>query len=190
MFGFLKRVEPPKFGQRVSLVSPPQLALTKQVQNVLQCNYTTIPGCPAYRILDVDEERESRANIKEGRSKIDGIYFDLVVIDKDTFKPICVFRMDPNAHLSEENYNEGTRNLLEAARAARLAMFVVPIINEYDHFKIAAHLKTVIPAECLIDRKGDYLKNRADRERQAEIDAERVEFDNCAWKRGGGIKLR
>jgi len=172
------------------MVSPHQLALIKQVQNILQCKYTALPGCPANRVLDVDENRESRTGIKEGRAKIEALYFDLVVTDEETLKPICVFRMDPNAHLSEEHYNEGTRSLLEAAKSARLAIFVVPIIHEYDHFKIAAHLKTVIPAECIFDKKADYLKKRADRERQAAIDAERVEYDNCAWKRGGGVKLR
>jgi len=172
------------------MVSPQQLALIKRVQSVLQCNYQALPVCPAHRVLDVDENRESRAGIKEGRSQIEALYFDLVVTDRDTLKPVCVFRMDPNSHLSQEHYNEGTRNLIEATRAAKLPMFVVPIIEEYDHFKIVSHLKTVIPAECLIDKKGDYLKTRAERKRQAEIDAESVEFDNCPWKRGGGVKLR
>lgn len=190
MFGFLKKVEPPKFGQRVSLVSPHQLALIKQVQSILQCNYVALPGCPAVKVLDVDENRESRAVIKEESANIQALYFDLVVTDDETLKPVCVFRMDPNAHLSEEHYNEGTRYLLAAAKSAGLAMFVVPIIHEYDHFKIAAHLKTVISADCLFDKKGDYLKKRAEKSRRAEIDAETVEFDNCAWKRGGGVKLR
>ena len=192
MFEFLKRVEvePLKFGQRVSVISPHQRALIKQVQNILQCNYTAIPGCPAYRVLDVDTDLEGRANIKEGRAKINGVYFDLVVIDKDTFKPICVFRMDPNAHLSEEHYNEGTRNLLEVTRAAGLTMFVVPIIHEYDQFKIAAQLKTVIPAECLVDKKQEYLDKIAEKERQAEIDAEMHAFEKCPWEKGGGGKIR
>lgn len=69
---------------------------------------------------------------QEGRSKIDGLYFDLVVTDKKRLKPICVFRTDPNAHLSQEHYNEGTRNLIEVTRVARLAMLGVPIIDEYD----------------------------------------------------------
>ncbi|MCW8887595.1 MAG: DUF2726 domain-containing protein, partial [Gammaproteobacteria bacterium] len=187
---FFNKVELPAYGQRISVVSPQQLALIKQVQNILQCNYTAIPGCPAYRVLDVDEDIESRSDIKKGRAKIEGIYFDLVVIDKDTFKPICVFRMDPYAHLSEEHYNEGTRNLLEVTRSVKLPMFVVPIINEYDHFKIVAHLKTVISSDCLLDKKRDYLKRVEEEERKAAMDSEMHAYDNCPWEKGGGNQIR
>jgi hypothetical protein len=190
MFGFTKKVEPVKYGQRVSVVSPFQLALIKQVQGILQCNYTAIPGCPAYRVLDVDEDLEHRSGVKKGRSRIDGVYFDLVVIDKETFKPICVFRMDPNAHRAEEFYNEGTRNLRMACKTAKLPMFVVPIIKEYDHFKITANLKTVIPAECLFDRKREYLEKKAEKARQDAIDAETHAYSACPWEKGGGGKIR
>lgn len=189
MFGFLKSVEQPKFGKRVSLVSPQQRALINKVQEVLLGNYTVLPGCPADKIIDVDESQHNRADTKEGRELLSHVYFDLVVIGSETLRPICVFRMDPNAHLSEEHYNAGTQYLVGATKIAKLAMFVVPIIHEYDHFKIASYLKKVVPAECVLDKKQEYIKQKEDKKRQAEIDSETYAFDHCPWTEGGGKKL-
>jgi hypothetical protein len=189
MFGLFKS-KPIHFKKRVSVISRNQRSLYKLVQNVVQCNYAVIPGCPAYRVIDVDDSQGSSSAIKNGKRMVDRVYFDLVIIESDGFRPICVFRMDPNGHEPEEKWSEETRNLKAAARSAELPMFVVPILQAYDTFSIVSKLRKVIPEECLVDKQREYMEEKLLKERQEGIDAESVSYKKDPWMTGGGGKVR
>ena len=191
MFGLFKSA-PIHFRKRVSVISRNQRSLYKLVQNVLQCNYSVIPGCPAYRVIDVDDSHEdsNRSAIDKGKRMVNGVYFDLVIIENEGFRPICCFRMDPHGHESEDKWSEETRALQRAAQSAELPMFVVPILQAYDTFSIVAKLRTVIPEECLIDKQREYVEDKLIKERQAALDAESVSYKKDPWIKGGGGKIR
>lgn len=188
MFGLFK-TKPIHFRKRVSVISRNQRSLYKLVQNILQCNYVVVPGGPAYRVIDVDDSQGSRAAIEKGKKMVDGVYFDLVIIENEGFRPICAFRMDPKGNESEESWEDATRELLTAAKSADFPVFVVPILQAYDTFSIVAKLRTVIPEECLIDKQREYMEDRLRKERQAAIDADAVAYKKDPWMKGGAGKI-
>ena len=188
MFGLFKS-KPIHFKKRISVISRNQRSLYKLVQNVVQCNYAVIPGCPAYRVIDVDDSHGSSSAIKRGKQMVDGVYFDLVIIENDGFRPICAFRMDPNGKEPEEKWEDSTKELLNAARSADFPVFVVPILQAYDSFSIVAMLRKVIPEECLIDKQREYMEEKQQKDRQAAIDSDTVSFHKDPWIKGGGGKI-
>ncbi len=182
--------KPIQFRKRVSVISRNQRALYKLVQNILQCNFEVIPGGPAYRFIDVDDSQGSRAAIAKGKKMVDGVYFDLVIIENEGFRPICAFRMDPKGHEAEAHWSQETRELLLAAKSAKFPVFVIPILQAYDSFSIVAKLRTVIPEECLIDKQREYMEYKMAKKRQAELDADAVDYKNDIWIKGGSGKIR
>lgn len=189
MFGLFES-KPIHFRKRVSVISRNQRSLYKLVQNILQCSYVVVPGGPAYRVIDVDDSQGSRSAVAKGKKMVDGVYFDLVIIENEGFRPICAFRMDPKGHEPEDNWEEETKELMAAARSADFPVFVVPILQAYDTFSIVAKLRAVIPEECLIDKQREYMEDKLAKDRQAALDAESVDFKNDTWMDGGGGKIR
>jgi len=188
MFGLFKS-EPIHFKKRVSVISRNQRSLYKLVQNILQCNYVVVPGGPAYRVIDVDDSHGSRSAIEKGKKMVDGVYFDLVIIENEGFRPICAFRMDSKGSEPEENWEDATKELLKAAKSADFPVFVVPILQAYDTFSIVAKLRTVIPEECLIDKQREYMEDKLRKDRQSALYSEALDYKKDPWVKGGGGKI-
>ncbi|MCW8888047.1 MAG: DUF2726 domain-containing protein [Gammaproteobacteria bacterium] len=188
MFGLFKS-KPIQYKKRISVISRNQRSLYKLVQNVLQCNYAVIPGCPAYRVIDVADSEASSASIKKGKKMVDGVYFDLVVIESDGFRPICAFRMDPRGNESEEHWDQSTKDLIAAADSAKLPLFIVPVLQAYDTFSIVAKLRKVIPEECLIDKQREYMEEKLHEEKRVEMESDAVDYKKDPWTKGGGGRI-
>ncbi len=189
MFGLSSSKEI-KFKTKISVISRKQRSLYKLIQGVLLGKYTVIPRCPAYRVIDVDDSQESRSAIEKGKRMVNGVFFDMVIIDNEGLRPICAFIMDPKGHESEENWGKDTVALYKAARSAKFPMFVVPVLQTYDTFSIVAKLRTVIPKECLIDKQREYLEGKELKDKQAALDSKATAFQADPWIDGGAGKAR
>ena len=188
MFG-LSKSKSIHFKKRISVMSRNQRSLYKLIQNLLLGNFQVILGGRAHRIIDVDESQGSRSAIAKGKEMLNGINVDLIIVENEGFRPICAFRMDPRGNESEESWGEATQVLMEAARAAKFPLFVIPILQVYDTASIVARLRTVIPKEGIIDKHAEYLKEKQLKEKAASQEAEALNNQTDPWVLSGGGKV-
>ena len=137
--------KPITFVRKSSILTRNQQSLFKLVRNILiKDKYDVMYARPAYHVFDVDERSNSKSKIKKGREMVGNAYLDILIIDSETLKAVCAFRMDENGDKKASKWSKETRNLVKAAESAKFPLFIVANTKTYSTAEIVAQIKKVI----------------------------------------------
>ena len=171
--------KPITFVRKASILTRNQQSLFKLVRNILiDDQHHVMYARPAYHIFDVDERCNSKSNIKKGREMVGNAYLDIIVVEADSLRAVCAFRMDDNGRKKESEWSKETRNLVKAAESAKFPLFIVPNTKEYSTADIIAQIKQIIPVSKFASQY------RSPAEAKKLIKLEEAE-KNDPWVRGG-----
>lgn len=139
--------KPIAFVRKASIITRNQRSLFKLVRNILiEDKYDVMYARPAYHVFDVDERTNSKSKIKKGREMVSQAYLDIIIVENESLKAVCAFRMDENGDEKEpKKWSKETRDLVTAAESAKFPLFVVANTKSYSTAAIVAQLKKVIP---------------------------------------------
>ena len=138
--------KPITFVRKASTLTRNQRSLFKLVRNILtQEQHDVMYARAAYHVFDVDEHSKSKSNIRKGREIVGNAYLDILVIEKESLRAVCAFRMDDNGDKKASEWSEETRNLVMAAESAKFPLFIVPNTKAYSTAAIIAQIKKIIP---------------------------------------------
>ena len=133
------------FVRKASILTRNQRSLFKLVRNILlEDKHDVMYARPAYHVFDVDERCNSKSNIKKGRKMVKA-YLDILIIESESLRAVCAFRMDDNGDEKESEWSEETRTLVTAAESANFPLFVVANTKSYSTAAIIAKIKKVVP---------------------------------------------
>ena len=142
--------KPITFVKKASTLTRNQQSLFKLVRNILlENNHDVMYARPAYHIFDVDERCNSKSNIKKGRELVGNAYLDIIVVESESLRAVCAFRMDDNGDKKSSEWSEETRNLVTAAESAKFPLFVVANTKSYSTAAIIAKIKKVVPVSTV-----------------------------------------
>ena len=138
--------KPITFVRKSSILTRNQRSLFKLVRNILlEDKHDVMYARPAYHVFDVDERSNSKSNIKKGREMVGHAYLDIIVVESESLRAVCAFRMDENGDKKASEWSEETRNLVKAAESAKFPLFIVPDTKSYSTDEIVALIKRIIP---------------------------------------------
>ena len=138
--------KPITFARKASILSRNQRSLFKLVRNILlEDKHEVMYARPAYHVFDVDERCNSKSNIKKGREMVGNAYLDIIVVENESLKAVCAFRMDENGDKKASKWSKETRNLVTAAESAKFPLFIVTNTKTYSTSAIIAQIKKTIP---------------------------------------------
>ena len=138
--------KPITYVRKAAILTRNQLSLFKLVRNILLVDqHDVMYARPAYHVFDVDDRNNSKSNIKKGREMVGKAYLDILVIESESLRAICAFRMDDNGDKKASKWSKETRNLVAAAESAKFPLFVVPNTKSYSTEAIIAQIKKTIP---------------------------------------------
>ena len=138
--------KPITFVRKASIITRNQRSLFKLVRNILlEDKHDVMYARPAYHVFDVDEGSNSKSKVKRGREMIGNAYLDIIVVESDSLRAVCAFRMDENGDKKESKWSKETRNLVTAAESAKFPLFIVPNTKTYSTSAIVAKIKKTIP---------------------------------------------
>ena len=138
--------KPITFVKKASIITRNQRSLFKIVRNILlEEKHDVMYARPAYHVFDVDESTNSKSNIKKGREMVGRAYLDIIIVENESLRAVCAFRMDDNGDKKASEWSKETRNLVMAAESAKFPLFVVPNAKAYSTSAIIAQLKKIIP---------------------------------------------
>ena len=72
-------------------------------------------------------------------------YLDILIIESESLRAICAFRMDDNGDKEASEWSEETRTLVTAAESAKFPLFVVANTKSYSTAAIIDKIKRVVP---------------------------------------------
>ena len=138
--------KPITFVRKASTLTRNQQSLFKLVRNILlENNHDVMYARPAYHIFDVDDRNNSKSNIKKGRELVGNAYLDIIIVESESLRAVCAFRMDDNGDKKASEWSKETRNLVTAAESAKFPLFVVANTKSYSTAAIIAKIKKVVP---------------------------------------------
>ena len=138
--------KPIAFVKKASILTRNQRSLFKLVRNILlEDKHDVMYARPAYHVFDVDESCNSKSNIKKGREMVGSAYLDIIVVESESLRAVCAFRMDDNGDKKASKWSKETRNLVTAAESAKFPLFIVPNTKTYRTETIVAQIKKTIP---------------------------------------------
>ena len=105
-------------------------------------------------------------------------YLDILVIENESLKAVCAFRMDENGDKKASKWSEETRNLVTAAESAKFPLFIVPNTKEYSTAAIIAQIKKVIP----VSKFASQYRTTAETIHRIEV---KGKDKNDPWMKGG-----
>jgi len=134
------------FVRKASILTRNQRSLFKLVRNILlEDKHDVMYARPAYHVFDVDERSNSKSKIRKGREVVGQAYLDIIIVESDSLRAVCAFRMDENGDKKASEWSEETRNLVKAAESAKFPLFIVPDTKSYSTDEIVALIKRIIP---------------------------------------------
>ena len=166
--------KPITFARKASIVTRNQRSLFKLVRNILiEDQHEVMYARPAYHVFDVDERTNSKSNIKKGRMMVGNAYLDIIVVENESLKAVCAFRMDENGDKKEKEWSKETRNLVKAAESAKFPLFIVPNTKTYSTAAIVAKINRIVP----IKKPGSQKKPTADITQRPGVDGKDVDHN-------------
>ena len=167
------------FVKKASILTRNQRSLFKLVRNVLlEDKHEVMYARPAYHVFDVDEGCNSKSNIKKGREMVGKAYLDILIVESESLKAVCAFRMDENGDQKASKWSKETRNLVMAAESANFPLFIVPDTKTYSTAAIIAKIRKTIP----VSKFASQFRATAEIMHATE---EKEKDDNDPWKKGG-----
>ena len=171
--------KPITFVRKASIITRNQRSLFKLVRNILiEDQHHVMYARPAYHVFDVDERCNSKSNIKKGRQMIGNAYLDILIVENDSLKAVCAFRMDDNGDKKKSKWSQETRNLVIAAESAKFPLFIVANTKEYSTASIIEQIKKVIP----VSKFASQFRSSAVAKQLIDVGEE---DKKDAWKKGG-----
>ena len=138
--------KPITFVRKASILTRNQRSLFKLVRNILlEDKHDVMYARPAYHVFDVDEHCNSKSKIRKGREVVGHAYLDIIVVESESLRAVCAFRMDANGDKKASEWSKETRNLVKAAESAKFPLFIVPDTKSYSTEAIVALIKKTIP---------------------------------------------
>ena len=164
--------KPIAFVRKASILTRNQRSLFKLVRNILtEDQHDVMCARPAYHVFDVDERTKSKSNIRKGREMVGNAYLDILVIEKESLRAVCAFRMDDNGDKKSSEWSEETRNLVMAAESAKFPLFIVPDTKSYSTAAIIAQIKKIIPVSKLASQN----RSTAETKHRTEVKKKDIE---------------
>ena len=164
--------KPIAFVKKASILTRNQRSLFKLVRNILlEDKHDVMYARPAYHVFDVDEGCNSKSNIKKGREMVGSAYLDILVVESESLRAVCAFRMDDNGDKKPSKWSKETRKLVTAAESAKFPLFVVANTKTYRTETIVAQIKKTIPVSKFA------LKYRSNTETKDNIEVKEKDFE-------------
>ena len=184
--------KPITFVRKASILTRNQLSLFKLIRNILLVDqHDVMYARPAYHVFDVDERNNSKSNIKKGREMVGKSYLDILVIESESLRAICAFRMDDNGDKKASKWSKETRNLVAAAESAKFPLFIVANTKSYSTEAIIAQIKTTIPVSKFasqhrtpVETKDSIEGKEVENEMKGKIMSAKQKDENDPWSKG------
>ena len=174
--------KPITFVKKASILTRNQQSLFKLVRNILlEDKHDVMYARPAYHVFDVDEGSNSKSNIKKGREMVGSAYLDILVVESESLKAVCAFRMDENGDKKASKWSKETRNLVMAAESANFPLFIVANTKTYSTAAIIAQIKKTIPVSKFASQHRSTVEISHNTEAKGK---EKEKDNNDPWMRG------